>query len=499
MRTITGILGTALLLYLLTFHGLGRRELWSSHEGRAAQDAQSLLEGGDWRLPHLIDGRPELQKPPLYYWLTAGMGWLRGGVDEVAVRLPAVLGFILTGAAIGLWLLQQGERRAAWLSVIILWTMLHFTWMSRVGRIDMPLTAACTWCIVSLLLGQQCSGWKRYSWWLVGYLALAAGLMLKGPIAVVLVGIVMLPVVIWQWYHRRSETVMRVGPLLLSACWGIPLVLALILPWAYWVNQATNGQFVQEFIIKHNVQRGFGGDEQLDGHVHPWWFYLARIWLDAAPWVWLLPVGIVMLWRRQLQSPAAWLGLVWFGATFLLLSCLQYKRADYLLPAYPGLALFLAMTVDKGLQLLAERRAAWALRGGWGVVICMALGWFTYAQWVLPCFEPERALRPFAGVVRSYLPAPGQVILFRIDSHHLAWELGKKSARVWEWENLAWWAQQPTAIYVVMPEKYALECRAELPAGELIRLNSSMECNQGIHDVPLVLFVNGAGRAMARR
>lgn len=498
-RTILGLMLTALLLYLLTFHGLGQRELWSSHEGRAAQDAQSILDGGDWRLPRLFDGRPELQKPPLYYWLTAAMGWLRGSVDEVAVRLPAVLGFILTGVAIGLFLLRQGQQRAACFAMVILWTMLHFTWMSRVGRIDMPLTAACTWCIVSFILGQQRTGWPRHGWWLLGYLALAAGLMLKGPIALALVGIVMLPVLAWQWKVRLQEDAMKVAPLLISACWGIPLVLACILPWAYWVNQATSGQFVQEFIIKHNVQRGFGGDDQLDGHVHPWWFYLARIWLDTAPWSWLLPMGIVMLWRKQLQSPVAWLGLTWFGVIFLLLSCLQYKRADYLLPAYPGLAIFLAMTVDRGLQLIPEQRRLGTLRSGWAMVAVIAVGWFSYAQWVLPSMEPERALRPFAIVVRSHLPAPGQVILFRVDSHHLAWELGKKSARVWEWENLAWWATQPNAIYVVMPEKYALECRAALPAGELIRLGSTKECNQGVHDVPLVLFVNGAGRAVAQR
>ena len=42
-------------LYLLFFHRLGDRDLWSSHEGRAAQDAQTILDDGDWGLPRLFE------------------------------------------------------------------------------------------------------------------------------------------------------------------------------------------------------------------------------------------------------------------------------------------------------------------------------------------------------------------------------------------------------------------------------------------------------------
>src|SRR5260370_10154650 len=78
-------------LLLLFFYRLADRDLWSSHEARAAMDAQTVLDG-DWALPQLYDGRAELQKPPLYYWLVAGIAKLRGGdVDAWAVRLPAAL------------------------------------------------------------------------------------------------------------------------------------------------------------------------------------------------------------------------------------------------------------------------------------------------------------------------------------------------------------------------------------------------------------------------
>lgn len=488
MRTIAGICCIALLLYFLTLHRLGARELWSSHEARAAQDAQTILEGADWRLPRLFDGRLELQKPPLYYWLTAIFGKLHGSVDEVVVRLPAVLGFILSGLALFTLLQQLGHQRAAWLSMLILWTMVHFTWMSRVGRIDMPLTAACSWCIVGFVLATQRTGWTRLLWLLLGYIALAAGLMLKGPIAIVLTGLVVVPFVAWHFFQKQpTKTV------LLSLTWGIPLVGLLVLPWAWWVNTETNGRFVQEFIIKHNLQRGLGGDEQLDGHDHPWWFYLARFWVDAAPWGWLLPVVIVQLCRRRLSSPWLILGLGWFAVTFVLLSMMQYKRADYLLPAYPGLALALGIAFDAWLKQWDSERQQVALRWGFVGITCLALGWFSYAEWILPRMELERQLRPFAQTVREYLPRPGQVILFRIDSHHLTWELGRTTERIWEWENLGWWATRPAPIFVIMPKRYAEECKAQLPEGELLPLAATYRDRQD-HDVPLVLFVNAEGK-----
>ena len=84
-----------LLAVALFFHRLGERDLWSSHEARAAMDAADLLRPDSDGLPRLYDGRPELQKPPLYYWLVAGLGRVAGGVDGLAVRLPSAASAIV--------------------------------------------------------------------------------------------------------------------------------------------------------------------------------------------------------------------------------------------------------------------------------------------------------------------------------------------------------------------------------------------------------------------
>lgn len=76
---------------------LGHRELYASHEARAAQNAQRMLDSGEWGLPILFDGQTDLQKPPGYYGLVAAAGWVNGGrVDAFTARLPAALAGLLT-------------------------------------------------------------------------------------------------------------------------------------------------------------------------------------------------------------------------------------------------------------------------------------------------------------------------------------------------------------------------------------------------------------------
>src|SRR6185437_2826820 len=103
LNRVWAIAALALVVGFLFFHRLGERDLWSSHEARAAMDAQSLLDPDSPGLPRLYDGRLDLQKPPLYYALAAGVARLRGvSVDALAVRLPSALSAALTLLAVGL-------------------------------------------------------------------------------------------------------------------------------------------------------------------------------------------------------------------------------------------------------------------------------------------------------------------------------------------------------------------------------------------------------------
>ena len=81
--------------------GLGGARRLSYHEGIVAQGAREMIAPeGDWLTP-TIGGSPWLEKPPLAHWLAAGVGWMAGGVDERAARLPSALAAAALACVVG--------------------------------------------------------------------------------------------------------------------------------------------------------------------------------------------------------------------------------------------------------------------------------------------------------------------------------------------------------------------------------------------------------------
>jgi 4-amino-4-deoxy-L-arabinose transferase-like glycosyltransferase len=476
-----------LLSYPLFFFGLGDRDLWSSHEARAAQDAQGILDDGNWLLPHLYDRRVEMQKPPLYYWAAALAGKMAGGeVTPLLVRLPAALAGLFSILAVYELLRRRGQPWAGLLAALILATMLRFTWDSRVARIDIPLSLVVTVAMLTLYLGCQARlqqrWWASRGWWALGYLSMAASLLLKGPIGLLLVAAGAGPYLLWERRHLRGVQ--------LSLLWGIPLMLAVVGPWFWMANEATQGEFAREFLWRHNFQRGLGGDDQLDSHLHPWWHYLARLWFDMAPWSLLLPWAAWQCWRLRFwrEKPEAVFGGLWFLGMLCFLSLMKYKRAEYLLPAYPGMALFLGTLLEHRLQAFSWPRLKWAMTGLATLVLVSAGGWAVYASYVVPQLEPTREMRSFAQAVRQRVPRPAMVLIFRVDSHALAYHLGKPVELLWQWENLDIWACQPTKVYVIMPQQWAEQWPQFLEAGHLYPVLTSDEVSAVPREDKLVLF-----------
>jgi 4-amino-4-deoxy-L-arabinose transferase-like glycosyltransferase len=481
---------SVLAVYLLFFHRLADRDLWSSHEARAAMDAQTILESGDWGLPRLYDGRAELQKPPLYYWLVALLAWLRGGtVDGWAVRLPAAGAAILCVLFVGIGLSFVRKRGAALIATVVLATALHFTWLARIGRIDMPLTLSVTSALGGLYLARGRPMRMRWPLLLMAYLALSAGMLLKGPIGIVLPTTVMTVYLLLElglpsprrsraWAAALSE---------MGVWWGVPLVAVLTLPWFVWANRASGGEFFRVFIWHHNIERGWGGSSL---RANPWWFYLPQFAGDFLPWSLLLPVALWWRYRRGLWGTdgEARFGLVWFAAVGLVLSCSRFKRADYLLPAYPGAAVFLGCIGQHWLRDIAPRPRRLVVGGFAMLAASMVLFWLVRVQCQLPAAEPYRAYRGFADRIRQLAPRPEEVILFRTEAHPLAFRLGRPLAVVVQWGELNARLLKPGTHYLVTPPQYAEESFLSLHGLRLERVVGNRELSGGKHEHPLVLL-----------
>ena len=510
---LLGVLCALAVSYLLFFHRLADRDLWSSHEARAGMDAQTVLDGGAWGLPRLFSGEPELQKPPLYYWLVAAIALLRGGVVDVwAVRLPAAGAAVLCAAGLTVFGRARGRFVAGAAAGLALATALHFTWLARIGRVDMPLTLTTGVAVGAMHLARTRSGCSLLSTQysvlrttsihspvpivllLLAYLAAAAAVMLKGPIGAVLPAAAVGAHLLVEgalpppWRGRAWLRLARE----LGLWWGAPLVLALTLPWFVWADAATHGEFYRVFILRHNIERGLGDG---DLKVHPWWFYGPQFAADFLPWSVLLPVAVFAFWRGGYwrTDPEARLGLAWFAAVTLVLSCASFKRGDYLLPAYPGAALFLGcfFSNEERRWRTAGPRAAWV---GLCLLPCllvaaMTIAWMARVEHGLPAEEPFRDYTRFAAEVRRRAPQPQEVLFFRTEAHPLAFHVGRPMAVLVEWKDLQTRIAGSGGRYVVMREDSAAEALRALPDVRFNEVLRNTDLSGGLgHEHPLVLL-----------
>jgi 4-amino-4-deoxy-L-arabinose transferase-like glycosyltransferase len=485
----------AVLCWFLFFHRLADRDLWSSHEGRAAQDAQTILDEGAWGLPRLFDRKVELQKPPLYYWLVAGLA--RCGerpVDAWAVRLPAAVAGLGGVLVVYFLLWWRGRPIAGLVAALVLATAVHYTWLARVGRIDMPLTLTTSLALGALYLASRSScatAAKRVGALGVAYLAVAAAVLLKGPIGAILPAAV---ACLYLWAEGRFPA-LREGRgwlRLAHACglwWGVPLVLAVAVPWYWWAGVQTHGKLFRVFFWYHIFKRGFDCSDGLVAR--PWWFYLPRLSFDLLPWSLLLPVaGWSLLRRRGWRADGEMrFGLIWLGTMVVLLSCVQFKRADYLLPAYPGAALFLGAAAERWYRGAKYPRR---LAAAFGLILAgCVIGWGVYLYRVLPEQEPEHEYQRFAAAIRQRAPRPQPIIFFRVEAHALAFRLGPPIDTILEWENLDIWSNNPGTHYVVMSPDCVAEWPEHVKSGRLIEVVRNTDLAGGSHEHPLVLMRTG--------
>ncbi|QJW97765.1 glycosyltransferase family 39 protein [Frigoriglobus tundricola] len=523
-----GTVAPVLPLFLLFFFQLGARDLVSSHEARAAQNAQRMLDTGEWGLPTLFDGQRDLQKPPGFYWLVAAAGWLADGhVSPWVARLPAATGALLAVLLVYAFLRHEGYTTGAFVAATALASANHFVAIGRTARIDVPL--ACT-VAVSLTafyrgtLGPRASrplnrrashadqskvsdscgtglpacvpgntGWKARAtnaesrqsrpnresevdaeplprpeletggrdargprsapWFLLSALAAGAAVLLKGPVGLALIGCAAVAFLIVERYASPPHARPRLP--FSAAVLGCAVAGGVAAPWFVWANHTTGGEFVRVFFWYHNVARFTGESDGLAAH--PWWFYGPRFAMAFLPWTFALNFFTIWSFRS-----GAWredrvfrFGVVWLVVMVAVLSAAQFKRADYLLPAFPGAALALGCAVERWISSrenpLSVKIAKWAfglaLAGGLAVWPVM---WFS----VEPAEAAKQEKRPFAAAVRAHAPAPQTVLLFRAESHLLAYHLGRPLHTLVEWGELKDTLSAPGPHVVVMPPEY---------------------------------------------
>ena len=173
------------------------------------------------------------------------------------------------------------------------------------------------------------------------YLWIGLGALTKGPVALIVPG-----AVTCLYCLSRGEGLRWLRMIAHPAGWAI--LLLLIAPWYAYALHRHGQDFINGFLLKHNVQRFSGA---LEGHGGSAAYYLVAVPLLLLPWSGLLGVALSRL-RSDVAHPLRRFLWIWFGFVLVFFSLSGTKLPHYVL--YGCTPLFILI----GLHA-SEARRAW--------------------------------------------------------------------------------------------------------------------------------------------
>ena len=310
------------LAAVIFFFNLWRFGLWEPDEARYAEIAREMVSGGSLVIPHL-NYVIYVEKPPLLYWFTS-LSFAVFGINEFAARLFVALFGVLGVAATAWFAARCFGKRHALLAGAILATIPLYATMAQVLTTDMMLTTLVTIANFALFLHWREGG--RWCW--LGYVAIALGVLTKGPVAILLPLLGMLAFLIWEREWRGAIARFRV-------LGGLGLVVVTSAPWFITMIVRVPGYFDFYFVGEH-LRRAF---QVSYSHGEPFYFYVPVLLAGLLPWSLLVPF---LTWRRLEPNPARRFCVAAAVTTSVVFSCASAKLIPYILPAVPPIAVLIA-------------------------------------------------------------------------------------------------------------------------------------------------------------
>lgn len=435
--------------------------LQEPEEPRYAEIPRQMLHAGNLAMPTL-HGLPYYDKPPLLYWLVMG-SYQTFGIHDWAARLVSSGAAFFTVLVTYFWGRRMAGARAGFAAAMMLTLSARFVYLGRLLTMNSLL---CLWVVAALAAAHValCSARLRWRWWLLSAGACALGLLTKGPVALILVCV---PVLLQRLLDPRTAR-------LPAKAWIAYLGTALLLagPW-YLLLAVSDPDFARYFFWKHNVVRFLSPFD----HEKPIYAYVPDLLLGMLPWsLLLLPLGrflgrhaTPMSTRRPAPLGFFLLASVW---CFVFYSLAGSKRAGYILPAMPPLALALGCYLDTWLTALSSERPSAAQPA--------SLFAFRATMVVLATASAASVLTPSVALLNSTaaLLLAGTGVLALVGLYHFAYN--RSPATTWGVCGATTFAVLFLSLHVVLPgyaARFSLREQIE-PYAEL--------CQD--RDVPIVCY-----------
>ncbi|MGB3402803.1 MAG: glycosyltransferase family 39 protein [Microcoleaceae cyanobacterium] len=351
-------IGLLLICGLVFLWNLGSVGLVDETEPLFAEAARQMTITGNWITPY-FNQDTRFDKPPLVYWLMA-VGYQLLGVNEWAVRLPSAMAAILLTVAVFLVLRffgflpgysankTQQLWLSAWIGAALAALNLETIVWARQGVSDMLLNGCMGTGLICFFWGYAASEKAPqpprlipHIGYLLFYILTALAVLTKGPVGLVLPGIIILSFLL---YLNQLKVVIQESNLLL----GSFIFSAITIPWFVLVTLENGNTYINSFFGYHNVERF---TQVVNGHSAPWYFYFLVILIGFLPWSIYLPISIhrLQFWRRSFwinQNRSTQLGLFaffWFVSIFIFFSISVTKLPSYVLPLMPAAAILVAL------------------------------------------------------------------------------------------------------------------------------------------------------------
>ncbi len=349
-------------LFGLDLGGLG---LTDRDEGSNAEAAREMLETGDWISPTL-NYEPRFAKPAFVYWLISG-SYILWGINEFAARFPSAL------SGLCLILLQYGfvlrwcGAPVAWLASVMLFLNMEFLGINRMVLTDPELVVFTTLAGYSFWQALQTSTHTRRWWFVVFYLAMGLGMLVKGPVGIIipLIGVIPYLTLTRQWGQFWYKGMPIVGTLLvvlIAAPWYVAMFQ--IHGEAYWAAAQANttGRFMSP----------------MEGHGGTLLFYLPVLLVGFFPWSAFLPTVVYQSlkpWKTHWQGQGfaskeknlEFFLSIWVAGLLVFFTLSATRLPHYIYPLFPAAAVLVALWWKRYLNGEASVGVRWSLRLLFGV------------------------------------------------------------------------------------------------------------------------------------
>lgn len=371
---------------------VGNTHLWDQDEGFYATTAAEMHARNDWITP-TFNGKLFAHKPPLMFW---GMmlGYRAFGVSELGARFVSTLfglGTIFLTFAIARKLFDATTGLFAGLAI---GSCIMFTMVARSATADAHLTFftvlalhfwVCDYFAAPGANRDQVLSAVRWQTWIATYAVMGLAVLTKGPI-----GFLFPTAVIGLFLLTEDKNHVSVQSTLLQRIWlfvkpcnplafsmtvwkmrpltAVAVVLLVAAPWYLLVQWRTDGEFLREFIGVHHLGRM---SQAMDNHSGPMVYYLVACLIGLYPWsAFAIPTAISWFsqWKLPEQSRAVRFVSCWVAVYLVLFSLASTKLPNYVLPAYPALAIMIGRYFALWTHDVNSVSRGW-LNAGWILLI----------------------------------------------------------------------------------------------------------------------------------